>query len=68
MKIICIGNAAYDVTLPVNHYPVENKKIRLDAQNIIHATKPRQIQVLNMENQISDKPAEQKIEYLSDCG
>ena len=34
MKIICIGNAAYDVTLPVNHYPVENKKIRLDAPRV----------------------------------
>lgn len=34
MKIICIGNAAYDVTLPVNHYPVENKKIRLDANRV----------------------------------
>ena len=30
MKILCIGNAAYDVTLPLNHYPEENKKIRLD--------------------------------------
>ena len=34
MKIICIGNAAYDVTLPVNHYPVENKKIRLDDSRV----------------------------------
>lgn len=34
MKIICIGNAAYDVTLPVNHYPVENKKIRLDSNRV----------------------------------
>ncbi len=34
MKIMCIGNAAYDVTLPVNHYPVENKKIRLDAARV----------------------------------
>ena len=30
MKILCIGNAAYDITLPLNHYPEENKKIRLD--------------------------------------
>lgn len=34
MKIICIGNAVYDVTLPVNHYPVENKKMRLDAKKV----------------------------------
>lgn len=30
MKIICVGNAAYDVTLPINHYPIENKKVRLE--------------------------------------
>jgi len=34
MKIICIGSAAYDVTLPINHYPVENKKVRLDATRV----------------------------------
>lgn len=30
MKIMCIGNAAYDVTLPVDHFPMENKKVRLE--------------------------------------
>lgn len=30
MKIICIGNAAYDVTLPLDHFPIENKKTRLE--------------------------------------
>lgn len=34
MKIICIGNAAYDVTLPMNHFPIENKKVRLDSSRI----------------------------------
>lgn len=34
MKIICIGNAAYDVTLPMNHFPIENKKVRLDNSRI----------------------------------
>ena len=28
MKIICIGQAAYDITLPVNLYPSENSKIK----------------------------------------
>ena len=30
MKVMCIGQAAYDITIPVNEYPVENKKIRFD--------------------------------------
>ncbi|MBR4262712.1 MAG: carbohydrate kinase family protein [Bacilli bacterium] len=30
MKILCIGNAAYDVTLPLKSFPEENKKVRLD--------------------------------------
>lgn len=30
MKIICIGNAAYDITLLVDRFPVENKKVRLE--------------------------------------
>ena len=34
MKIICIGNTAYDVTLPMNHFPIENKKTRLDNSRI----------------------------------
>lgn len=29
MRIICVGQSAYDITLPLNHYPVENKKIRV---------------------------------------
>ena len=34
MKILCIGNAAYDVTLPVNNYPVENQKNRIDGEKV----------------------------------
>ena len=30
MKVMCIGQAAYDITIPVNEYPIENKKIRFD--------------------------------------
>ena len=30
MKILCIGNSAYDTTLIVSKYPVENKKIRIE--------------------------------------
>lgn len=29
MKILCIGHAAYDITLPVDAYPVENTKNRV---------------------------------------
>lgn len=29
MKILCIGQSAYDVTLPVNEYPKENRKIKI---------------------------------------
>lgn len=28
MKVICIGQAAYDITLPLENYPIENKKVR----------------------------------------
>lgn len=28
MRAICIGQAAYDITLPVDHFPIENKKMR----------------------------------------
>lgn len=28
MKAICIGQAAYDITLPIDHFPIENKKTR----------------------------------------
>lgn len=34
MKILCIGHAAYDITLPVDFYPVENKKIRLKSKKV----------------------------------
>ena len=30
MKILCIGNAAFDVTLPIDHFPIENQKTRLE--------------------------------------
>ncbi len=29
LKYMCIGHAAYDITLPVAQYPVENKKMRI---------------------------------------
>ena len=29
MKIVCIGHSTYDITLPVNEFPEENRKIRL---------------------------------------
>ncbi len=28
-KIICIGHAAYDITLPMESYPIENTKVRI---------------------------------------
>jgi len=34
MKIICIGNAAYDITLPMDHFPIENKKTRLTQERV----------------------------------
>ena len=27
-KVLCVGQVAYDVTLAVDHYPEENKKMR----------------------------------------
>lgn len=30
MKILCIGQSSYDITLPVTSYPVENKKIKIN--------------------------------------
>ena len=30
MKIMCIGQSAYDITLPMDHYPIENKKVRIE--------------------------------------
>ena len=29
LKYMCIGHAAYDITLPVESYPIENKKVRI---------------------------------------
>ena len=34
MKILCIGNSAYDITVLVDKYPEENKKIRLE-KNVV---------------------------------
>lgn len=30
MKILCIGQSAYDITLPVKEYPVENRKYKIN--------------------------------------
>ena len=30
MKIVCVGHATYDITLPTNTYPIENNKYRID--------------------------------------
>lgn len=32
MKILCIGHAAYDITVPVEHFPTENTKNRVHAR------------------------------------
>ncbi len=32
MKIMCLGQSAYDITLPLDHYPVENKKVRVEGK------------------------------------
>lgn len=29
MKILCVGQSAYDITLPVKEYPVENRKYKI---------------------------------------
>ena len=29
MKVLCIGQATYDITLPVDEYPIENEKINI---------------------------------------
>lgn len=34
MKILCIGQSAYDITLPVDSYPEENKKIKIGNRKI----------------------------------
>ena len=28
-KVLCVGQAAYDITLPLDHYPIENLKVRI---------------------------------------
>lgn len=30
MKILCVGQSAYDITLPVKEYPTENKKYKIN--------------------------------------
>ncbi len=30
MKILCLGQSAYDITIPVNNYPEENKKYKIN--------------------------------------
>lgn len=30
MKVLCIGNSSYDITIPVEIFPIENKKIKLE--------------------------------------
>lgn len=30
MNIICVGNSTYDITLPLDKFPIENKKSRID--------------------------------------
>ncbi len=32
MKIVCVGHATYDITLPMNAYPLENSKYRLNTK------------------------------------
>ena len=34
MKVLCVGHAAYDITLPMNSFPIENKKIRLEYEKV----------------------------------
>ena len=29
---MCLGQSAYDITLPLDHYPVENKKVRVEGK------------------------------------
>ena len=35
MKAICVGHSTYDITLPVENFPVENKKIRLQKTEVL---------------------------------
>lgn len=32
MKILCVGQSAYDITLPISGYPIENKKYKINNQ------------------------------------
>ena len=32
MKVMCVGQSAYDITLPLDHYPIENKKVRVEGK------------------------------------
>ena len=32
MKIMCLGQSAYDITIPMDHFPVENKKVRIEGK------------------------------------
>ncbi len=34
MKILCLGHAAYDITLPMDSFPIENKKVRLKDKKV----------------------------------
>lgn len=34
MKILCLGQSAYDITLPVEKYPIENKKVKINNKKI----------------------------------
>ena len=31
MKILCLGHATYDITLPLDEYPIENTKNRINS-------------------------------------
>lgn len=32
MKVLCLGHAAYDITVPLDEYPIENTKNRVDSR------------------------------------
>ena len=32
MKVLCVGQSAYDITLPMSGYPIENKKYKINHQ------------------------------------
>lgn len=34
MKFLCIGHATYDITLPMNSYPIENTKVKVDYEKV----------------------------------